>query len=392
MPRYFSNTTSFIQMQAVGDLPSDVFNWLSNCLTSTSFSSIEETADELSIGWTRSDNIEDSTFDVPIAFRRDHHALFSLRVDQRRVASAVLKAHVVREEKKFIAENPNFRKPPKEKREEIKELVKLRLLATAHPVPSVIDVTWNFTTGVVTLFSTSTSAIDRFEDIFKKTFAGVHLTLIHPYARAKGLLNGALLEALIAANQANSDDVTALISSNRWIGNEFLLWLLYRGLNDASEYIVNITGHSKEGEKFSAWIDDRIIMEGDSEGGGVQKVAVTGSQDLYKEVRSALTSNKQITSATICMEYGENQWKLALKGDTFAFNSFKCPQIHIEQGATVDEVSEMEAVFFEKTYLQEQGLQYFDSLYLAFLRARLGSSWGDQLRLINEWLEHGTQQ
>jgi hypothetical protein len=58
----------------------------------------------------------------------------------------------------------------------------------------------------------------------------------------------------------------------------------------------------------------------------------------------------------------------------------------------VDEVSEMEAVFFEKTYLQEQGLQYFDSLYLAFLRARLGSSWGDQLTLINEWLENGTQQ
>lgn len=388
MARYFSNTNNIAQLQVTGEIPSDRFAWLSERLASHAFMSIDDSVEELSIGWVRADNIDDSTFDVPIAFMRDNYALFSLRIDKRSISSAVLKTHIAREVKKFLADNPNLRRPSKQKREEIKEQVKLRLLTKTQPVPTVIDAAWDFNKGVMNVFSTSTTAMDRFDNLFRKTFDGFHLTVIHPYARATNLASGQLLDNVIAANQAASDSVISQIRDNRWLGYDYLLWLLYRGLNGASEYAVSTPGHCVAGEKFAAWIDDRIVMEGGGEGGNMQKVSVTGSQDLYKEVRSALTMGKKITSGTIYIEHAENTWKLSLDGEKFYFKSCRCPNVRIEKDSTVEQVSEMEAVFFEKMFLLEKGLQLFDSLYLAFLQARLSDSWGEETQKMQQWVEN----
>jgi hypothetical protein len=45
-----------------------------------------------------------------------------------------------------------------------------------------------------------------------------------------------------------------------------------------------------------------------------------------------------------------------------------------------------EALFFEKMYVMEVGLQMFDSLFAAFLSARLGQGWGEELQKIEAWL------
>jgi len=87
------------------------------------------------------------------------------------------------------------------------------------------------------------------------------------------------------------------------------------------------------------------------------------------------------------MEKDENLWKLTLKGETFGFASFKCPQVRIERDSTVEEVSEREAAFYERMYLLEQGQQLFDSLFVAFLQERLTDAWNDRLLAIQEWLE-----
>ena len=201
------------------------------------------------------------------------------------------------------------------------------------------------------------------------------------------LLDGPLLEGLEKANQANSDAVTALIRDNQWLGWEFMLWLLQRGMNGEGEFSVCRPGNFSTGERFSAWIDDRIQLQGGGEEGGIQKVSVSGSQDSYLEAISALKGGKRITSATVCMEKDENLWKLTLKGETFGFASFKCPQIRIEKDATVDEMSEREAAFYERMFLLEQGVQLFDSLFAAFLKERLSDGWTGRLATIQEWLD-----
>jgi len=384
----YANTVSITQFTISGDLPkNDLFQWVSEKLSARGFQSIENSAEESSEGWTQVDRPDDAEFAAPSDFWRDHYLVFSMRRDQRKIPSAVLKSHAGREEGAFLAQHPNLRRTPKNKRAEIKELVQIRLLTKCLPVPSSVDVVWDQKRGILTLFSLGSKVIERFEDLFRKTFEGFGPVIIHPLARGRMLLEGDLLERLEKANQANSDAVTALIRDNQWLGWEFMLWLLQRGINGEGEFAISCPGNFNSGERFSAWIDDRIQLQGGGEEGGIQKVSVSGSQDSYLEAISALKGGKRITSATVCMEKDENLWKLTLKGETFGFASFKCPQIRIEKDATVDEVSEREAAFYERMYLLEQGVQLFDSLFAAFLKERLSDGWTRRLTIIQEWLD-----
>lgn len=384
----YANTVSIIQFTVSGDLPkNDMFLWFSEKLSARGFQSIENSAEESSEGWTLVDRPDDAVFEVPSDFWRDHYLVFSLRRDQRTVPSAVLKSHAGREEGAFLAQHPNLRRTPKNKRAEIKEQVQQRLLSRCLPVPSCVDVVWDQKAGILTLFSLGSKAVERFEELFRKTFEGFSPVVIHPFARARMLLTGPMLECLEKANQANSDAVTALIRDNQWLGWDFMLWLLHHGVNGEGDFPVSCAGNFSAGERFSAWIDDRIQFQGGGEEGGIQKVSVSGSQDSYLEAISALKGGKRITSATVCMEKDENLWKLTLKGETFGFASFKCPQVRIEKDATVDEVSEREAAFYERMFLLEQGVQLFDSLFTTFLRERLSEGWAGRLAVIQEWLD-----
>ncbi len=383
----YANTVSISQFLVTGELPkTELFEWFSQKLSGRCFQSIENSTEESSEGWTLVDKADDASFEIPSEFWRDNYIVFSLRKDQRKIPAAVLKSHTGREEGLFLAQNPNLRRTPKHKREEIKEQVQLRLMTRCLPVPSTVDVVWDVKSGVLTLFSLGTKVIDRFEDIFRKTFEGFSLVIIHPFARARNLLDGQLLDALEAANQAGSDAVAALIRDNQWLGCDFMLWLLQRGVNGEGEFAISCPGQMPAGERFSAWIDDRIQFQGGGEEGGIQKVTVSGSQDSFLEAISALAGGKRITSATICMEKDENPWKLTLKGDTFGFASFKCPQVRIEKDATVDQMSEREAVFYERMYLLNQGIQLFDSLFTIFLKERLTDAWNSRLLAVQAWL------
>ena len=384
----YANTVSITQFAVTGELPKhELFEWFSGKLSGHVFQSIENSTEESSEGWVLVDKPDNASFDVPSEFWRDNYIVFSLRKDQRKIPAAVLKSHAGREEGLFLAQNPNLRRTPKHKRDEIKEQVQLRLMTRCLPVPSTVDVVWDMKSGVLTLFSLGTKVIDRFEDIFRKTFEGFSPVIIHPLARARKLLSGQLLDSLEAANQAGSDAVVALIRDNQWLGWEFMLWLLQRGVNGEGEFSVCCPGHISDGEPFTAWIDDRIQFQGGGEEGGIQKVTVSGSQDSYLEAISALKGGKRITSATICIEKDENPWKVTLKGDTFGFASFKCPQVRVEKDATVDQMSEREAVFYERMFLLDQGIQLFDSLFTLFLKERLSEAWNNRLLAVQAWLD-----
>jgi hypothetical protein len=384
----YANTVSITQFTVSGELPeTDQFEWFSRKLSGYGFQSIENSTEEVSEGWSLVDKPDDASFEAPSDFWRDNFLVFSLRKDQRTVPAAVLKSHTGREEGVFLAQNPNLRRTPKHKREEIKEQVQIRLLTRCLPVPSMVDVVWDQKSSVLTLYSLGSKVIERFEEIFRKTFEGFSPVIVHPFARARKMLDGQMLDALEAANQAGSDAVVALIRDNQWLGSDFMVWLLQRGVNGEGDFRVCTPGHLTNGEPFSAWIDDRIQFQGGGEEGGIQKVTVSGSQDSYLEAKSALKGGKRITSATICMEKDENPWKLTLKGDTFGFASFKCPQVRVEKDSTVDQMSEREAVFYERMFLLDQGVQLFDSLFTAFLKERLTDSWNGRLVAIKAWLD-----
>ena len=386
----FFNTTSICQFKVVGDRPDeDLYEWASDRLAKNGFHSIDNTADEVSSGWVHLDDSGKNSFDYPRAFWRDHYLAFTLRRDQRRVPSVLFRSYLKKAESEFLVAHPGMRKVPKQKREELREAVKGVLYAKALPVPSTYDAVWDTRSGLVTFTSLSPKVMELFEDYFKNTFSGLRLLMLYPFSRAERVLGDGLKPALLKANRAATGDVLDLIESNRWLGWDFLLWLTYRTMNQSSEYAVNQPGLAQEGEHFVAYLNDRLVLVGGGEEGGVQKISVVGSQDQFSEVRTALRNGKQITEATLYLEKEEYQWKMTLRALMFHFASFKCPSVKIEKDNITNEADEKEGAFYERMVVLEEGLQFFDSLYAAFLEIRLGKKWEQEEQNIRNWLASG---
>jgi hypothetical protein len=381
-----SNTVSICQFRVVGDIPAgDFFSWVSGLLSANSFRSIDQGTDELSIGWVTPDDHRTTDFNVPASFWRDNYLFLTLRQDKRAIPGALLRSRQREAEEDFLAANPGLSRLPKQKREELRDAVRGALLQRTLPVPSTIDAVWDTRSGILTLATIGSKSVDLFDTLFKKTFEGFRLLAVHPFARAERVIAPEASEALLTANMASTESVLDLIRSNQWLGRDFLLWVTYRTLNASSEYRVCRPGPATAGEAFAAYVNDRMVLCGSGDE-GAQKITASGPQDRFGEVRMALRTGKALTEGTIYLEKGEHAWKLTLKGEMFHFASFKGPKVKEERDAGVDEMSEREALFFERMYVLETGLQMFDSLYAAFLEIRLGTGWEGETAGIDSWL------
>ena len=355
-------------------------------LTTEGFRSIEQSAEELSTGWVQLDDYECSNFDNPQLLRRDQHLCFTLREDRRRVPAALLKRQVALLSDKFLAENPTLNRVPKGAMEQIRDTARSLLMARTLPTPSCYDIIWDTDRQLLRLCSLSQKVIDSLQGLFHQTFPDLRLSLLHPMARAEQVLAAAQHESLQQANQAQTDSVLEQIEANRWLGADFLQWLLYRTLNSDSGYQVSCAGPLLAQQPFRAFLDNRLVLVG---GGneGIQKVVVAGPQDHYSEVRAALAQGKLIEEATLHLQQNEDDgWKLTLKGENFQFGGFRTPMIKTDKDPNDDPQAEAEAAFLTKLGTMEEGEQMFDSLLKYFLDLRLGESWQVESGAINTWL------
>lgn len=381
-----SNTVSICQFQVIGTLPAtDLTTWVGEGLSQNGFSSIEHSSEELSCGWVQLDDYQESSFAEPHSYQHDHYLAFSLRRDQRMLPTALLKPYLQKAQDEWLAANPQFKRVPKQQREDMRDAVRGSMFAKTLPSPAVFDVVWDTRTNLVTFSSLGTKAVDLFVEQFKKSFDGLRLVALHPFARAGRVIDDQLQSALTKANRSGSEAVLELIEANQWLGRDFMLWLMHETMHASSEYTVNQPGPAVLGDGFVAYLNDRLLLVSSSET-GVQKVTVSGPQDHFSEVRTALQGGKEIHEAVLYLEKQEQLWKMTLKGATFHFASFKAPPVTLEKDDITDPAMEREAVFFERMYLLEEGLQLFDSLFSAFLTLRLDMSWASKEQAIRNYL------
>ena len=381
-----NNTVSVCQFQVLGASPAaDLAAWVGEGLVRDGFRSIEQTSEELSNGWVQLDDYQDSGFADLHTFQHDHYLAFCLRRDQRKLPTALLKPYLKKAEEDWLAVNPQFKRVPKHQREDLRDAVRGSLFAKTLPVPAIYDAVWDTRTNLVTFASLGTKAVDLFVEQFKKSFDGLRLVPLHPFARAGRVIDDQLQSALAKANCSGSEAILEQIEANQWLGRDFLLWLMHETMNASSEYTINQPGPAISGDGFVAYLNDRLLLAASSET-GVQKVTVTGPQDHFSEVRTALQGGKDIHEAVLYMEKQEQLWKMTLKGSTFHFASFKAPSVTLEKDDITDASMEREAVFFERMYLLEEGLQLFDSLLSAFLKLRLDANWQQKEQAIRSYL------
>ncbi|MBW2690415.1 MAG: exonuclease, partial [Deltaproteobacteria bacterium] len=131
--------------------------------------------------------------------------------------------------------NPQFKRVPKQQRDDLRDAVRGSLFAKTLPVPAIYDVIWDTRSNLVTFSSLGTKTLDLFIDQFKKSFAGLRLVPLHPFARAGQVIDEALQPALLKANCSGSEAILELIEANQWLGRDFLLWLMHETMNAASD-------------------------------------------------------------------------------------------------------------------------------------------------------------
>jgi len=377
-----NNTVSICQFQVLGSAPvADLATWVGEGLARNGFRSIEQSSDEQSNGWVQLDDFQQSAFVGAQTYARDHYFGFSLRCDQRKLPGTLLKPYLKKAEEDWLAVHPKFRRVPKQQREELRDAVRGNLLARTLPIPAVYDIVWDTRRNLVTFASLGSKVVDQFVTLFNKSFDGLRLVPLHPIARAGQVVADDLRPALEKANASSSEAVLEQIEANQWLGKDLLLWLMHETMHGAGEFHIDQPGPSMAGEEFVAYLNDRLQLAASGDN-GVQKVTVSGPQDNFSEVRSALQSGKEIYEAVLYLEKQEKQWKLTLKADTFHFASFKAPTVTLEKDATTDPALEREAVFYERMALLEEGQQLFESVLAAFLRKRLNADWSAQEQAI----------
>ena len=195
---FLNASSSFTRFRIADPVPATLWPTLPDKLKQFCFRDIDNTSDERSWGWVCFDDMLDTAWRTAPPEKGGYIA-FSLRQDTRRIPAAVLKKHLalaLREEearnkeqgKKFVS---------RERKKELREQVRIKLMARFLPIPAEFNVLWAIDTGVIYFASTQSKMIDLFSDYFTLTF-DLHLEPLTPYALAASMLDEAAMTRLDA--------------------------------------------------------------------------------------------------------------------------------------------------------------------------------------------------
>lgn len=188
-----SGAASFMRFSVEGELPEPFWEVVAERVKARSFQDIDDTLEEYSIGWISVAGMFDADF-AYASFAAGDYVVLAMRVDERKVAPAVLKKCVLKEEERLKRER-QVPRLPRSTLMEIKERVRSQLVGKAVPVPAVYDLVWNLSDGTVLFFSTSKKALVLVEELFKETF-GLSLVLQIPWTTAEHLADEGCLARL----------------------------------------------------------------------------------------------------------------------------------------------------------------------------------------------------
>lgn len=180
-----SGSASFTRYWAPGALPENFLEALSAQVARYAFRPMDDTSvDERAAGWVNIMDMFDNRF-AGMEFLKEPYVAMALRIDERKIPSTALKQHTMEAEEKIKADE-ELPYIDKQRRSDIKEAVRLRLLKRAIPDSKVYDMLWNYTTGVVLFGSVNAKICDRFRERFYQTF-DIHLEAVCPYTLAQHL-------------------------------------------------------------------------------------------------------------------------------------------------------------------------------------------------------------
>lgn len=185
---FLSASTSFTRFRIIDPVPAELWPTLPAKLRQFAFRDIDDIAVERGFGWVNFDDMLDADWRLSPPEKAEF-VTFSLRLDTRRIPPAVLKKHsrlaIMAEEARIKEQGKKF--VGRERKKELTEQVKLRLMGRFLPIPAEFQVVWSPKTNIVLVASSQRKLLDLFMEHFTLTF-DLHLEQLTPYGLAIALL------------------------------------------------------------------------------------------------------------------------------------------------------------------------------------------------------------
>jgi len=337
-------------------------------------------ADGIEVGWNAGDHIFDNNFDLAKNVV-DDMLRFSLRIDQEKLPSDLLRAYYEMDLKALSANNPSGLPSARQKRE-AKEGARDRLEQEAkdgrYRKRKTIEVVWDRLSNELYFGTTSAAQVDRLLVLFRNTF-NVGFEAITAGKRAFDVaeLNQATRHVDDATPSAFVPGITpegvAWIVDERsrdFLGNEFLLWLWY--LAEAETDTIKLMDNSE-----ATFMLARTLQLDCPRGQTGNETINSEGPTRLPEARRAIQSGKLPRKVGLTLVRHGVQYDMTIVAETLSITGLKIP---------VPEEDNDRARMEARAQQIRDLIETLDLMFDAFGRRRFSGEWTRELLGIQKWL------
>lgn len=174
------------------------------------------------------------------------------------------------------------------------------------------------------------------------------------------------------------EDFLAVVETKRFLGQEFLTWLVHR-VEEGGR------GLEVDGDVVEIHLGDRVVLAG----GPHDRLTVSGPGDVRSEIGAGLRRGKLLDRARLVIARGERRWELTLDGGMLTYDGLRCPKLGPRDAAAQDDPrAALENDLFLRLADMEEALDVLDRLFAEFCRVRGSSAWsGRELPALRAWVD-----
>lgn len=347
-----TGTLNLSRYQAAPGQVEDLFGFR---LPALAFQSIDDCTDEKAAGWVHPDDwlqVRGLELGEPDA---GDWARLGLRYDQRKIKPAVLRKEIAKAEAKAREEGGG--RLGRGRRQEIRDRVRLGLLARTTPEPRLVEAAWNVATGELLLGSTSRAERSAFEDLFSRTFEVAPRVITPPRLGLRLLGSGPAAEVL-RQELPGSGDALAQMAAVPWIGPEWLTWCWQLAETDGGFTL-------PDGETVDVLLGDKLTL-GPAPGQEGNRVSVDGREPDLAEARTALGAGKLVYSIRLGLVLAGDEFWLTLTAPELLVTGLKLPA-----AAPAEDGQDLAGLWLERIAMVRQALAALDWLLGRWLAQRM---------------------
>jgi len=176
-----------------------------------------------------------------------------------------------------------------------------------------------------------------------------------------------------------SEDFLAVVQSKRFLGREFLTWLVHR----AEEGEARV---EHDGQVTEVQLGDHLVLAGGA--GDRARLTLVGEGDVRPELGAGLRRGKLLDRARLILVRGERRWELLLDGGMLAYEAVRCPPLGERDGGFGDRRAAFENDLFLRLADVEDVVGILDRLFAEFCALRGSSSWPERtLPALRRWVD-----